>query len=225
MNFSVNNKVTLGLSEKKDGSMKRFLKNRYAFYKKKGLDRRIIISAGLSHGNKVVVVTDFGSETVISDCDALISNNSKYLLTLTVADCLPIYFYDKNKQVVAIAHAGWRGVVSEIAVKVIKSFVDNYSSNPEDIQVFIGPHIKDCHFEIKDDIADNFKEEDSVIRGGSRYVNLSQIVKKQLLLQGLKKSNINISDDCSFCLSEKYFSFRRDKPKILETMQAYIGLD
>ena len=158
------------------------------------------------------------------DCDALITDKGKYLLTITVADCLPVYFYDQKKKVVAIAHAGWRGVVSKIAAAVISAFVKNYGSTPSDLEVFIGPHIRDCHFEVKADVASQFESSDLVLRGGKTYIDLAGAVRKQLVGSGVSDLNIRVSSECTSCLNKKYFSFRRDKPQELETMIAYIGL-
>ena len=145
MNFTDCKNVYLGISEKINGPMKYSLKNRLLFLKNKGLDDKIIISAELRHKNKVAIVDNFNKNETITDCDALITNKSKYLLTLTVADCLPIYFYDKNKKVIALAHAGWRGIVSEISKEVVAKFVQHYNSNLNDIETYIGPHIRECH--------------------------------------------------------------------------------
>jgi hypothetical protein len=222
MNFYNNQNIHIGISQKKDGPMKSSLENRLSFFKQTNLDTKITVSAGLIHENKVIIIDDILENTIIPNCDALITNNDKCLLTITTADCLPIYFYDKNKNVVAIAHAGWRGVVSKIAEKVINQFMNHYHSDINDIEVSIGPHIKDCHFEIKDDAANQFKKSDLIIRGDKIYIDLSQIIKNQL--NDLGVNNIEISEDCTYCLSDKYFSYRRDNPKELETMIAYIGL-
>jgi len=224
MNFISNQNIYLGMSNKKDGPMKSSLENRLLFFENQNLDNKIIVSAGLVHENRVIIIDDINKSQSILDCDAVITNQSKYLLTITVADCLPIYFYDKNKKVVALAHAGWRGVASKIVEEVINTFINHYDSNLNDIEIFIGPHIKDCHFEVKNDVSSQFKISDSTIRDGKTYINLSKIVKDQLLQLNINNDNISISDECTYCLSNKYFSYRRDKPQELETMIAYIGL-
>lgn len=222
MNFIDNQKIHLGISQKKDGPMKSSPENRLSFFKQNNLDTKIIVSAGLVHENRVVVVGDILENALIPNCDALITSSNKHLLTITVADCLPIYFYDKNKNVVAIAHAGWRGVVSNIVESVVYQFKNHYNSDINDIEVFIGPHIKDCHFEIKDDATSQFKKSDLIIRDNKIYINLSQIIKSQLNDLGI--NSIEVGDDCTYCLPNKYFSYRRNSPQELETMVAYIGL-
>lgn len=224
MNYTDNHNIYLGISEKKDGPMKSSLENRLLFFKNHNLDNKILVSPGLVHKNRVIIVDGINETQSISDCDALITNQNKYLLTITVADCLPIYFYDKNKKVVALAHAGWHGVVSKIAEDVVSIFINHYNSDLNDVEVFIGPHIKDCHFEVKNDVSSQFKTSDSIIRDKKTYINLSKVVKDQLLQLNINDDNIEISEECTYCLKDKYFSYRRDKPKELETIIAYIGL-
>ena len=180
MNFTDNQDLYLGLSTKKDGPMKNSLENRLLFFKNNNLDTKIIVSAGLVHQNKVISVDDVFGSQIIPGCDALITNNPRHLLTVTVSDCVPIYFYDSNKKVVALAHAGWRGVISEIAKEVVNKFITNYQSKPGDIEVFVGPHIKECHFKVKADVASQFKVSDLVLRDEKIYINLAQVIKNQL---------------------------------------------
>lgn len=224
MSFIDNNEIHFGISEKKDGPMKYSPENRLLFLKNKKLENKIIVSAGLAHKNKVIVVDNINKNEIIADCDALITNQNKYLLTVTVSDCLPIYFYDNNKGVVAIAHAGWRGVVSEIAKEVINKFINYYNSDPTDIKVFIGPHIKDCCFEVKEDVSDQFKISCQVIRNRKTYLNLSKAVTEQLIESSVLVDNIKISNECTYCIADKYFSHRRDKSTEIQAMIAYIGL-
>ena len=214
----------LGISNKTDGPMKNSMANRLLFLKNKKLGQYPIISAALVHKNRVAIIDAASQSRVITDCDALITDQKDCLLTITVADCLPLYFYDKNKKVVALAHAGWRGVISGISQEVVKVFIDRYYSDPRDLEIFIGPHIQTCHFEVKDDVASEFAQEDLIMKEEKIYINLAAVVRNQLMAVGVSADNIVLSSECTYCLNDKYFSFRRDHPKILETMLAYVGL-
>ena len=139
LDFSGCQNIFLGISSKADGNMRLFdnfgnfiiLNNRENFFSKIGLNNENVISANLVHTNKVTKVGLPDRGKIISNCDALITDQPGIILTITVADCLPIYFYDSIKNAVAIAHAGWRGLGSGIIEKVIKAFVDDYHSvNP-----------------------------------------------------------------------------------------------
>jgi len=225
MNLISNQNLYLGLSAKADGSMKNAPENRAAFFARQNLAHKIIVAADLAHSDKVLIVDDVTESKMIPNYDALITNNPNQILNLTVADCLPVYFYDAKKKVVALAHAGWRGVVSEIVKNVITTFVEHYNSGPADIEVFIGPHIHDCHFEIGEELIDKFSPQNIIYRDHKIFVNLAQEVVGQLTSSGILPDKIEISAECTYCLRDKYFSFRRDKPEQLETMVAYIGLN
>ncbi len=47
---------------------------------------------------------------------------------------------------------------------------------------------------------------------------------EQLLAAGALANKINISSECTHCLKDKYFSYRRDQVYGPETMLAYIGI-
>ena len=222
-----------GMSEKKDGNMKlnigdnnpRCLQNRCDFFAGRGINYLAnAANAGLVHGNKIAMVDGSQKGKVLSGYDALITNIPGIILTITVADCLPLYFYDPEKRITAIAHAGWRGVKLQIASETAKIFLKNYKADPKNIIAYIGPHIRSCHFEVSEDTAKEFsayprfidKKEDKI------FIDLSGIVKSQLLASGLAKENISISQECTHCL-DKYFSYRRDKPQNVQTMIAYMG--
>jgi hypothetical protein len=224
MDFKEQKDIYLGISEKKDASLKNAPAACLAFFNHKNLKPKIIVSASLEHGNQVMVVDNINKNKNIYHCDALITNQPNFLLTITVADCLPLYFYDENKKVVAIAHAGWRGVVLNIAQQVIHAFVNSYQSDLKDIKVYIGPHIQACHFSVKEDVARKFNKENISCHDKKIFVNLAQTVAGQLATSGIPTQNINISSECTYCLADKYFSFRRDKPKTVEAMLAHICL-
>jgi len=90
----------------------------------------------------------------------------------------------------------------------------------------IGPHIKDCHFEVKDDLVKAFSYYPECVKKvkNNLYLNLEEIIIKQLVSVGLEKTNIIKSTECTYC-SDKYFSYRRDKPQEIQAMLAYIMLE
>ena len=92
----------------------------------------------------------------------------------------------------------------------------------------IGPGIGVCHYEVKEDIVEIFRakfplEVMAKMTQGDR-LDLEGIAKYQLVATGLETENIEIDPDCTYCLPDRYFSFRRDKPESIEAMIAVIGL-
>ncbi|HAR99978.1 MAG: hypothetical protein US57_C0011G0079 [Candidatus Moranbacteria bacterium GW2011_GWC2_37_73] len=224
--------LTAIMSEKEDGSLRiasdeairrKNQKNRELFFEKFGIDGGAVVSANLVHGNHVEVVTDAETK-IITKTDALITTEKGAFLAITIADCVPVFFYEKEKGIVALAHAGWRGIVGD----VLKNTVDGISSlggNKNDLFVALGPGINECHFEIKADALESFADYHEFItkRDGKMFVDLKSIIKKQLTGLGIKETNIENNETCTF-EADNLFSFRRDKTPFVDAMIAIIGL-
>lgn len=229
--ISKNKHIILGISNKKDGSLRlinndqKTEKNRLSFFSKLDIKKEKIFSAELVHKDKITIIKNH-KKNVIKNCDGLVSKNPNTLLTVTVADCLPVYFYDSTKNIIGIVHAGWRGLELMIIPKMIKIFRNKYKSKTTDIKIVIGPHIQKCHFEIKNDLVKKFKKyNNSIIRKKNKiFLNLSLIAKQQMLMSKIPEKNIKTNQECTYCLKDKYFSYRRDGEKNFQTMASYIAL-
>jgi len=226
--------LVLKFSQRKDGIMvlggQGSEANRLKYFQEIGIDPDQVISAKLSHGNNVVIVNHSNAGEIIKETDALITKEKNLFLTVTSADCPPVYLFDQEKKVICLAHVGWRTLVKDILLEIIKKLKSEFGSAPQNILAGIGPGIGVCHFEVKDDILPLFKKyQDQVleIRAGKKYIDLKKMINLQLIDLGLKAENIEINPDCSHCLFDKYYSFRRDKPdlKNIETMIAVMGLE
>ena len=57
------------------------------------------------------------------ECDGLILNNTEQAVFLNFADCTPLVFFDKENNIAAVSHAGWRGTAGQIGVKTIQKMV------------------------------------------------------------------------------------------------------
>lgn len=233
MNNSLGENLIYGISEKDDGSMKLFLdskeanlENRERFFKRNSIDKKNVVSAEIKNSFKIKRVTKKDKDSIAKDCDGLISNSKNIFLSTTVADCVPIFFYDTSRSVIGIAHAGWRGINGGIVNGMLGKFKNEFNSLLKDVKIFIGPSIKECHFEVKEDVAREFLEYKTAIvkKNSKTYINLSRVIRDQLLSNRISAKNIFISDECTYCEKEKYFSFRRDKRTPIDAMIAYIGL-
>ncbi len=234
--FKKHKNLIIGFSRKRDGSMKLtgdFLRdktsfeNRQRFFEKLGIKLSSIVSAGLIHSNNVQIVDIGDAGKIIPDTDGLITNSKGIFLSITVADCLPVFFYDDENKVIALSHAGWRGLHKNILQITVEKMNKSFGSKPQDILVGIGPSISKCHYEIGKDLKEKFdltSREIFVKRKEKTFLDLKKVGEIQLLNVGIKKQNIEISQECTFCMPHKYFSYRRDKPKIVQAMIAVIGM-
>lgn len=220
------------LSQKNDGSMKielanpseKNLENRKKYFLKSNINPSNVVSAEITHSNKVAVVTKKDAWKFIKEVDGLITNNPEIYLSVTIADCVPIYFYDDIKKVVWIAHAWWRWITSDITKSMVDKFVGEFKSNASDIKVYVWPHIQKCHFEIKEDIIDKFEDKFIIRENWIIKIDLLWIIKDKLEKLWIKSENISSSQECTYCESDKYFSYRRDMPEKVEAMIWIIGM-
>jgi YfiH family protein len=222
--------VVFGFSQKKHGDMKIWpgegnvqpSSNRSLFFASQGVNVDKVVSALVVHQDKVFVVKEFGGYHVC-DHDALVSNVPGLVLAITAADCPPISFYDPIKKVVAMAHSGWRSTVLNVAAKTIKKMATEYGSDPANIQSFIGPHIRHCHFIVGSEVAQKFPSLQVEKRGRELYVSLAGTITMQLIEAGLPMENMFESKVCTFC-DDKLFSHRRDQYPRVQAGISYLGL-
>ncbi|MDD5251900.1 MAG: polyphenol oxidase family protein [Patescibacteria group bacterium] len=229
--------VTLGLSERVDGPM-RWVDStvpmpaaRARFLERVGLRPERAVSARLAHGNRAAIVTAAEGGRLIEEVDgigggvdALVTSVPGVALTITVADCLPVFLFDPVSGIIGLAHAGWRGVLADVAGQTIQAMCD-LEAHTEGIRALIGPHLRSCHFQVQPEVEAEFAAYGNHIirRDGSVFIDLSGIVRQQLTEAGIQPENIQEDPRCTFCDSSSLPSYRRDGSTALDqAMLAYI---
>lgn len=158
------------------------------------------------------------------DTDGLTTNKKGKILSLTFADCMPIYLFDKNKKVIGNVHSGWRGTTKKIAKKAVEFIKENYNSDCKDIICVIGPTIRECHFEVQKDVRDIFYNEfkymeniNDIIKYNqdtkTYFIDAVQINKNLLKEAGIPEENIIDSKVCTCCNSNIIHSYRTEGKK------------
>ncbi len=211
--FSNGNYKSLNLSPYVGDNEKVVKKNReiVASFLSKGKD---FVSVEQVHGTNIyrIAGTETGHQKDVR-ADAIICEVPDIAIGVLTADCVPIVLFDESGRIAAV-HAGWKGLCAGIIKKVIKEFL--HIDNKEKVRAFVGPAIDVCCYQVGIEVSARFEDIYPGIvinRMGSNYLNLKQIVKMQLEEQGILPENIYISPDCTSCLSELYFSYRKDGGK------------
>jgi YfiH family protein len=200
-------------------------KNKKIFLEKHDLDDRLMISPFLGHTANVKNVGKMQLGETIKNVDAVITSEPGIILNITVADCLPVYIYDPLNRVIALAHAGWRGLATGVIINTIEKMKDLYKTDPSALVVGIGPSICSKCYEVKEDVAAQFSENCLNHMDGKIFLDLRYAASGQLLALGVNPKNIDINKECTYELADKYFSFRRDKPAMVETMLAVFTME
>ena len=170
--------------------------------------------------------------------DASLTNAPGLLLGVETADCVPILLVDPKQRAVAAIHAGWRGTLARIAEKTVGQMRMRFGSRPSNILAALGPAIGGCCYEVGTELVTKFTSQfadaegwfDELRTGDEpnplQWLNrmppghqpppknvrldLPKANRAQLLAAGVTAANIFVSNLCTSCHTDLFFSYRRE---------------
>ncbi|MGO9614392.1 MAG: peptidoglycan editing factor PgeF [Dissulfurispiraceae bacterium] len=165
------------------------------------------------HTDRVMVL---GYDLKPQIADAVITRRRGVLIGVQVADCVPILLHEGNKGAIGVVHAGWKGTAGGILKKTISKMSEKFCSSPSDMAIAIGPSIGLCCYEVGPEVIEVIRratgEGEYLLKKGQKYcLDLSAANKCQAVSLGVPSRNIWISDECTSCRPEKYYSYRYSK--------------
>ena len=194
-------------------SKKFFIQNnidKLDFYLFKEFDQKHFLIPKQTHSKNIFFSNNPGQ---IDNCDGVFTSNPRVVCLIKVADCMPIFFAHKSISFYGVVHAGWKGLTKGI-LKSTSIFFTEHKLKLNEIDIYIGPSIQKCCFEVSKDIIDKFPSWSiKPKKSGKFMVNLQKIACEELKLIGFDKKRIKINSDCSFCKKNNYYSYRRDGEK------------
>lgn len=164
------------------------------------------------HKDTIHIVTNSRASKIecVSDTDALITQQKNIALCIRHADCQAALFYDKSHSVIAIAHAGWKGLVENVYSKVVRTMREKFGTNPKDITVCISPSLgptvsKYIHH------AEVFPKYFYTFQMAPNYFDFWKLATYQLTQVGIAEDKIEVSKICTFSNPALFFSYRGTK--------------
>lgn len=168
-----------------------------------------------THGTAVAVVTDAtlrASREMAPVADAAVTRLVDVPLAVRVADCLPVFFADDRPSVVAVAHAGWRGLAAGVLEATLEAMRVDASSVVAWLGPAIGPHV----FEVGVDVLEAFGARDSaskrhfVARGTDKWLaDLRGLARQRLAAAGVAR--VDSCGHCTYTDEARFYSYRRDR--------------
>lgn len=160
------------------------------------------------HGTEVV---DLDAAQPAYEADASFTRKMARVCAILTADCLPVLLATQSGDVVAAAHAGWRGLASGVLEATVRAL----AVPPESLMAWLGPAIGPRHFEVGAEVrkvllhADSgaaaaFQESES----GRWMANLALLARRRLAALGMTR--IYGKTECTYAQPDRYFSHRRD---------------
>jgi purine-nucleoside/S-methyl-5'-thioadenosine phosphorylase / adenosine deaminase len=161
------------------------------------------------HGTRVA---DLDAPTEArSGADAVLTRHPGRVCAVQVADCMPVLFAARDASVVAVAHAGWRG----LAAGVLEETVARLSVAGQELMAWLGPAISARHFEVGDEVRAAFLERDPA--ASDAFVpntrrrwqcDLAALARRRLAALGV--TEVSGGTWCTYTDPARFFSFRRD---------------
>lgn len=149
------------------------------------------------------------------EADGIVTAEKGLPLLCFTADCVPALLCDAEAGVIGAIHCGWRSSVGDILKNAVEA-MEALGARRGAICAALGPAIGKCCFETDDDVPLAIGSWLGGETGGlftrradgKTLVDLRGANKRRLLQLGLAEKNIDVSEECTFCSHDKYWSHR-----------------
>lgn len=164
------------------------------------------IHAHQVHGARVVRHGAAPAGLIIADdADGHVTAHPGLLLTVSLADCVPVFIADLRRRAIAVLHSGWRGTAAGVLESGIHALAEHAGSDLADLAVHIGPAIcSDC-YEVGPEVHTALGL-DTPHRPAP--VDLRAVVAARALSRGVAADRITVSSHCTRCGDGSFFSHR-----------------
>ncbi len=182
------------------------------------LELKLLTATKQEHTDVVEIIDEshigYGIETPWGrGVDAVITTLKNVPLLCYSADCVPILVYADDIGAIAAVHSGWRGTEMQIVGKTLEK-LKSLGANAKNIYAAIGPCIHRCCYEVSDDVALKFEEKYYDKKPDGKYMlDLAGVNRDILLNFGVDAKNISVSDACTKCNNDLFFSHRGQNGK------------
>lgn len=158
-------------------------------------------------GDEVVGVSEAG---FAGTADALVTAERGLSLVVAVADCAPVALVGERSA--GMVHSGWRGTLAGITGKAVREVGE------PGVRAYIGPCIRECCYEVSEDLAEKFAGEfgHQVVTG--RNLSLPAAILADLERAGVEE--VYDSGLCTACRLDLFYSHRKRGPRTGRTLAA-----
>lgn len=165
------------------------------------------------HGTRVLHLD--ATSTDGTQADACLTRTPQLACTIMVADCLPLLFTDDRGQVVAAAHAGWRGLAQGVIEETVQAVCAAAEVQPSQVLAWLGPCIGPEAFEVGQDVKEALKFPDHYkphpVHAHKWLADLAGMARARLVAMGVSFISGNDSTRawCTVSQPSRLFSYRR----------------
>ena len=212
--------AALNLGEHRGDDPERVRENYRRFGEAAGFDPARMVFTRQVHETTVRTVTGADRHTLMTEvpyaADGIVTAEPGLALVCFTADCVPVLLADAAHGVVAAVHCGWRSSVGDILKNTLDAMAA-LGAAPSDTTAAIGPSIGFCCFEVGPEVVEAAEaylggDTAGLVRQGEQpgkyYLDLRGANARRLVQLGLDPAHIAVSDECTMCRPDKYWSHR-----------------
>ncbi len=221
--------ISCALSGRGAGSMTRAVGAetpvRSALWAALGVDARFLHAPAQFHSRELALAE--GPATTAAAADGLVSADPACYLSVTVADCLPVFLLDTEHGIFALLHSGWQG--TGIVSRALDLMSARGRTRPAAVAAVLGPCISAAAYAVDPERARAFEAEfggpggdyplGPVVKAG-RYIDLQAANARLLAAAGVRHTAV--CQDCTYS-DPRLGSFRREGPDAYTRMAAVVG--
>lgn len=151
--------------------------------------------------------------------DIILTDNPQVTLFMRFGDCVPVFLYDPRNNAIGLAHAGWQGTVQKVAAAAVDAMRSRFGSDPADLVAGIGPSVGVHHYEVGQNVILAAREAfgsqaDALLpKNGDSHVHFDLWEANRLTLEAAGVRQVEISDLCTVCNVDDWFSHRAEQGK------------
>jgi YfiH family protein len=141
----------------------------------------------------------------VEPCDGHATDQGGLLVTVSVADCVPVFLVSPHAHAVAALHAGWRGTVAGILERGLELLAMKSGADVSELRVHLGPAICGVCYEVGPEV---FAALGQAVPRSPCSLDLRSILTARAMASGVDPSNLTVSSHCTRCTESGLYSHR-----------------
>ena len=139
------------------------------------------------------------------NADGHLTRTRGTLLTVSVADCVPVFLIAPDAGVIGLLHGGWRSVAAGILEDAVEALRDHHGLSSDDLHLHLGPSICGECYEVGPEVFEALGEP---VPDSNTPIDLPGVLIRRAAKTGILPGKTSRSTHCTKCGDVGLFSHR-----------------